>query len=45
MAAMVGAGTGGVMTAIVMIFEMTRNYEIIVPVIVVVAVAAGVRRR
>jgi chloride channel protein, CIC family len=44
MAAMVGAGTGGVMTAIVMIFEMTRDYQIIVPVIVAVAVAAGVRR-
>jgi len=44
MAAMVGAGTGGVMTAIVMIFEMTRDYAIIVPVIVGVAVAAGVRR-
>jgi chloride channel protein, CIC family len=44
MAAMVGAGTGGVMTAIVMIFEMTRDYAIIVPVIVVVAIAAGVRR-
>src|SRR6201992_4108008 len=44
MAAMVGAGTGGVMTAIVMIFEMTRDYAIIVPVIVGVAVAAGIRR-
>jgi CIC family chloride channel protein len=44
MAAMVGASTGGVMTAIVMIFEMTRDYAIIVPVIVAVAVAAGVRR-
>ncbi len=44
MAAMVGAGTGGVMTAIIMIFEMTRDYAIIVPVIVAVAVAAGVRR-
>ena len=41
MAAMVGAGTGGVMTAIIMIFEMTRDYAIIVPVIVAVAVAAG----
>ena len=41
---MVGAGTGGVMTAIVMIFEMTRDYAIIVPVIVAVALAAGVRR-
>jgi CIC family chloride channel protein len=44
MAAMVGAGTGGVMTAIVMVFEMTRDYAIIVPVIVSVAVAAGIRR-
>ena len=44
MAAVVGAGTGGVMTAIVMVFEMTRDYAIIVPVIVAVAVAAGVRR-
>lgn len=34
------------MTAIVMVFEMTRDYAIIVPVIVAVAVAvaAGVRR-
>ena len=44
MAAMVGAGTGGVMTAIIMVFEMTRDYAIIVPVIVAVAVASGVRR-
>ncbi|UVO38925.1 chloride channel protein [Bradyrhizobium arachidis] len=44
MAAIVGAGTGGVMTAIVMVFEMTRDYAIIVPVIVAVALAAGVRR-
>jgi CIC family chloride channel protein len=44
MAAMVGAGTGGVMTGIVMVFEMTRDYAIIVPVIAAVAVAAGVRR-
>ncbi|HEY2246148.1 MAG TPA: chloride channel protein [Bradyrhizobium sp.] len=44
MAAVVGASTGGVMTAIVMVFEMTRDYAIIVPVIVAVALAAGVRR-
>ena len=44
MAAMVGAGTGGVLTAIIMIFEMTRDYAIIVPVIIAVAVASGVRR-
>jgi CIC family chloride channel protein len=44
MAAMVGAATGGVMTAIVMIFEMTRDYAVIVPVIVAVALSSGVRR-
>ena len=44
MAAVVGAATGGVMTAIVMLFEMTRDYTVIVPVILAVAVAAGVRR-
>ncbi len=31
------------MTAIIMIFEMTRDYAIIVPVIIAVAVAAGVQ--
>ncbi len=44
MAAMVGAATGGVMTAIVMIFEMTRDYAVIVPVIVAVAFSSGLRR-
>ncbi|MFV0298881.1 MAG: chloride channel protein [Hyphomicrobiaceae bacterium] len=44
MAAMVGAATGGVMTAIVMIFEMTRDYQVMLPLIVAVAVAAGIRR-
>ncbi|MBS0248517.1 MAG: chloride channel protein [Proteobacteria bacterium] len=44
MAAMVGGGTGAAMTAVVMIFEMTRDYEIIMPIIIAVAVAIGVRR-
>jgi chloride channel protein, CIC family len=44
MAAMVGGGTGAAMTAIVMIFEMTRNYEIVTPMIIAVAVSIGVRR-
>ncbi|GKS69548.1 chloride channel protein [Nitrosomonas sp. PY1] len=44
MAAMVGAGTGGVMTAIVMIFEMTLDYSIMVPCILTVAIASGVRQ-
>ncbi len=45
MAAMVGGGTGAVVTAVTMIFEMTRDYGIVMPMIVAVAVAVGVRRR
>ena len=44
MAAMVGGGTGAVMTAVAMIFEMTRDYGIVMPMILTVAVAVGVRR-
>lgn len=44
MAAMVGGTTGAVMTAVTMIFEMTRDYGIVMPMIVAVAVAVGVRR-
>ncbi len=44
MAAMVGGGTGAAMTAVVMIFEMTRDYDIVVPLILAVAVSIGVRR-
>jgi chloride channel protein, CIC family len=44
MAAMVGGGTGAAMTAIMMIFEMTRNYDIVMPMIIAVAVSIGVRR-
>lgn len=44
MGAMVGGGTGGVMTAVAMIFEMTRDYDIVMPMIVAVAVSVGVRR-
>jgi CIC family chloride channel protein len=44
MGAMVGGGTGGVMTAVTMIFEMTRDYDIVMPMIVAVAVSVGVRR-
>ena len=44
MAAMVGGGTGAAMTAIVMIFEMTRDYDIVMPMIIAVAVSIGVRR-
>jgi chloride channel protein, CIC family len=44
MGAMVGAGTGAAMTAVTMIFEMTRDYTIVLPMILAVAVALGVRR-
>lgn len=44
MAAMVGGSTGAAMTAVVMIFEMTRDYEIIMPMIIAVAVSIGIRR-
>ena len=44
MAAMVGGSTGAAMTAVTMIFEMTRDYEIVLPMIVAVALSLGVRR-
>jgi CIC family chloride channel protein len=44
MGAMVGGGTGAVMTAVTMIFEMTRDYDIVLPMIVAVAVSVGIRR-
>jgi CIC family chloride channel protein len=44
MGAMVGGGTGAVMTAITMTFEMTRDYDIVMPMILAVATSVGVRR-
>jgi CIC family chloride channel protein len=44
MGAMVGGGTGAVMTAVTMIFEMTLDYSIIMPMIVAVAMSIGARR-
>ncbi len=44
MAAMVGGGTGAAMTAVTMIFEMTRDYDLVMPLIVAVALAIGIRR-
>jgi len=43
MAAAVGGATGAAMTAIVMIFEMTLDYSIILPITVAVALAYGIR--
>lgn len=44
MGAMVGGATGAVMTAVTMIFEMTRDYNIVMPMILAVAMSVGVRR-
>ena len=44
MGAMVGGGTGALMTAVTMIFEMTRDYDIVMPLILAVAASVGVRR-
>src|ERR1700740_1402112 len=44
MAAMVGGGTGAALTAVPMIFEMTRDYDIVMPMIIAVAVSIGIRR-
>lgn len=44
MGAMVGGGTGAVMTAVTMTFEMTREYDIVMPMILAVATSVGVRR-
>jgi CIC family chloride channel protein len=44
MAAMVGGGTGAAMTAVTMIFEMTRDYDLVMPIIVAVSLAIGMRR-
>jgi len=44
MAALVGGGTGAAMTAIMMIFEMTGDYNITLAAIIAVACAIGTRR-
>ena len=44
MGAMVGGATGAAMTAVTMIFEMTRDYDIVLPLILAVALSVGVRR-
>lgn len=44
MAGIVGGTTGAAITAIVMIFEMTLDYGVIVPMTITVAIAYGVRK-
>ncbi len=44
MGALVGGSTGAAMTAVTMIFEMTLDYHVVLPMILAVAAALGVRR-
>ncbi len=44
MGALVGGATGASITAIVMIFEMTRDYHVIVPLVLAVALSTSIRR-
>jgi CIC family chloride channel protein len=44
MAAMVGGATGAAMAAIVMIFEMTLDYNVVLPMTIAVAISWRVRR-
>jgi len=44
MAGVVGGATGAAMAAIVMIFEMTLNYNVIIPMTITVAIAYGIRK-
>jgi len=44
MGAVVGGTTGAAMTAVTMIFEMTLDYHIVLPMILAVAAGLGVRR-
>ena len=44
MGALVGGATSAAMTAVVMIFEMTRDYNVVVPLVLAVAISVGVRR-
>jgi chloride channel protein, CIC family len=44
MAGMLGGNTGAAITAIVMVFELTRDYNVIVPMILGVTLALAVRR-
>lgn len=44
MGAMVAGATGAAMTAVTMIFEMTRDYFVVLPMILAVATAYAVRR-
>jgi chloride channel protein, CIC family len=44
MAGVVGSATGAAITAIVMIFEMTLDYQMVLPMTITVAISYGIRR-
>ncbi len=44
MAGVVGGATGAALAAIVMIFEMTRDYNVIIPITITVAFSYGLRK-
>ncbi|HED04914.1 MAG TPA: chloride channel protein [Candidatus Fraserbacteria bacterium] len=44
MAGLVGGATGAAMTAIVMIFEMTLDYGVVIPMTITVAISYGIRK-
>ncbi len=44
MACMIGASTGAALTAVVMILEMTHDYNVVIPLIIAVSLAYAVRR-
>jgi CIC family chloride channel protein len=44
MGAMVGGATGAAMTAVTMIFEMTRDYSVVLPMILAVGASLATRR-
>lgn len=44
MAGVVAGSTGAAMAAIVMIFEMTRDYNVIIPMTITVALSYGIRK-
>ena len=44
MAGMVGGATGAAITAIVMIFEMTLDYNVVLPMTITVAISYGIRK-
>ncbi|MGA9854918.1 MAG: chloride channel protein [Gammaproteobacteria bacterium] len=44
MAGIIGGSTGAVVTAVVIVYEMTRDYNVILPLLISVSVAYGVRR-